>query len=176
MAGPDAAEAIVRAVRYPPRGARGLATSTRAGFYGATGIAAHLRLAEEGTIVLAQLEHRDAVEHAAAIARTDGIDGVFIGPSDLSISLGHPGETDHPVVRDAIERASAAVLDVGGAALCLLADGERSAANARADGGSVVLFAAPQLIAQRFNALVSGARSDGGSVVTRRQSPNGGVR
>lgn len=162
-----ACEAVVRSAHYPPRGSRGLATSTRAGFHGTTSVAEHLRHASESTVVIAQLEHGEAVEHAAAIAAVPQLDAVFIGPSDLSISLGHPGERDHPAVRDAIERASAAVLGPGEAALCMLADDEPAARAARAAGATLVVFAAPQLIAARLGSLVAALRASGPEVAER---------
>ena len=66
------------------------------------------RAANDDTAVIVQAEHRDAVAHIEEIVRVDGVDGVLIGPYDLSASLGRPGAVDHPEVRDAIARVRTA--------------------------------------------------------------------
>ena len=63
-----------------------------------------MQSANDDTAVIVQAEHRDAVAHIEEIVRVDGVDGVLIGPYDLSASLGRPGAVDHPDVRDAIAR------------------------------------------------------------------------
>ena len=60
--------------------------------------------ANDDTAVIVQAEHRDAVANIEAIVTVDGVDGVLIGPYDLSASLGLPGVVDHPDVKGAIER------------------------------------------------------------------------
>lgn len=107
------AKSIVQAAHYPPFGARGLATTARAGRHGFTTITEHLALALERTIVLPQVEDADALEHVPAIAGTEGVDGVFIGPADLSISLGHPGNPGHPEVAAAIDKAASQIRAAG---------------------------------------------------------------
>jgi 2-keto-3-deoxy-L-rhamnonate aldolase RhmA len=69
--------------------------------------------ANEETAVIVQAEHRDAVAGIEDIVRVDGVDGVLIGPYDLSASLGLPGAVDHPDVRAAIERVRTACQAVG---------------------------------------------------------------
>ena len=61
-----------------------------------------MQSANDDTAVIVQAEHRDAIAHIRQIVRVDGVDGVLIGPYDLSASLGRPGAVDHPEVRDAI--------------------------------------------------------------------------
>jgi 2-keto-3-deoxy-L-rhamnonate aldolase RhmA len=94
------AEQAVRFAHYPPRGCRGLGTA-RANRYG-LGVADYLAEVSSRTIVVVQAESVDAVRNIEAIARVPGLDAVFVGPYDLSASLGHPGEVDHPEVRSAI--------------------------------------------------------------------------
>lgn len=100
----------VAAVRYPPRGIRGLATATRAAGFGR--IPGYAARAHEETCLLVQVETRGALDQIEAIAAVDGVDGIFIGPADLAASLGHPGESNHPEVMaailDAIRRIRAA--------------------------------------------------------------------
>jgi len=97
------AEAAVRAMRYPPRGVRGVAGMTRASRYGR--IPDYVARAEEDLCLVVQVETRDALDRLEEIATVDGVDAVFIGPADLAASLGHPGNPGHPEVVAAIEGA-----------------------------------------------------------------------
>lgn len=98
----NAAEAAlaVAATRYPPRGIRGVAGATRAAGFGR--IPGYHRRAHEETCLLVQVETRSALDEIEAIAAVDGVDGIFIGPADLSASLGFPGEPGRPEVVEAI--------------------------------------------------------------------------
>jgi len=97
------AEAAVAAVRYPPRGVRGVAGMTRASRYGR--VPDYVKRAEAEICLLVQSETRAGLDNLEAIARTDGIDGVFIGPADLAAGLGRLGEIGHAEVQGAIEDA-----------------------------------------------------------------------
>jgi 2-keto-3-deoxy-L-rhamnonate aldolase RhmA len=70
-----------------------------------------MQSANDDTAVIVQAEHRDAVEHIRDIVRVEGIDGVLIGPYDLSASLGRPGDVGHPEVTAAIDHVRAACAD-----------------------------------------------------------------
>jgi 4-hydroxy-2-oxoheptanedioate aldolase len=108
----EEARAVAAACRYPPRGTRGSApTSVRASSYGLA--KDYAGTAGEELLVICQIETVAGVENAAAIAGTDGVDMVFIGPSDLSNSAGHPGEMDHPEVQELIRRAEQATIAAG---------------------------------------------------------------
>jgi 4-hydroxy-2-oxoheptanedioate aldolase len=98
------AEAAVRAVKYHPRGQRGLAAVRAAGYGLAGSLGDYAQQANAETLVVLQIETAEAVEQAGAIAAVDGVDVVFIGPSDLSQSLGVPGQAQHPSVLAAIDR------------------------------------------------------------------------
>src|SRR5690349_18436454 len=100
---PEEAARAVASVRYPPRGVRGVASVHRANRYGR--VPGYFARADDEICVLAQLETRASVDALEAIAAVDGIDGVFIGPSDLAASLGHLGNNAHPEVRQTIEDA-----------------------------------------------------------------------
>jgi len=97
------AEAAVRAVRYGPRGVRGVAGLTRASRYGH--VENYIPRASEEICLLLQVETKAGLEALDAIAGVEGVDGVFIGPADLSASLGYPGDLNHPEVARAIEGA-----------------------------------------------------------------------
>lgn len=98
----EAADAVA-AVRFPPRGVRGVAGVTRASRFGR--VADYAKRADEEICLLVQIETRQGVDNLEAIARTEGIDGVFIGPADLAAGLGHLGEQQHPEVQAAIQDA-----------------------------------------------------------------------
>ncbi len=99
----DEAEQAVAATRYPPRGIRGVAGGVRAARYGRD--RDYLQTADEEICVLVQVETHSALEQLEAIAAVDGVDGVFIGPSDLAASLGHIGNPHHEDVQNAIQDA-----------------------------------------------------------------------
>lgn len=110
----SAAEAKVfaDACRYPPRGVRGYAAPiVRGSGYGAR--KDYMRTAHEDLLLIAQIEHQDAVENIADIAAVDGIDALFIGPNDLAGSIGHLEELDHPDVVALCERAEQGTLNAG---------------------------------------------------------------
>ncbi|MFW6076505.1 MAG: HpcH/HpaI aldolase family protein [Hyphomicrobiales bacterium] len=96
------AERIVAASHYPPLGRRGIATTARAGRHGMVPVGDHLEKASRRTLVMPQIEDREALANVEAIGATPGIDALFIGPADLSMSLGHPGNAAHPDVVEAI--------------------------------------------------------------------------
>ncbi len=98
------ARRAVAATRYPPRGVRGVTASGRAARYGRVGD--YLKHASDEICVLVQAETREALDNIEAIASVDGVDGVFIGPSDLAASLGHLGDPGHAVVQAALKEAA----------------------------------------------------------------------
>jgi 4-hydroxy-2-oxoheptanedioate aldolase len=96
----DDARRAVAHTRYPPAGVRGVATNHRANQFGRIGD--YLATAASQLCLLVQIETRRGLDNAGAIAAVDGIDGVFVGPSDLAASLGHLGDVAHPAVQEAI--------------------------------------------------------------------------
>lgn len=99
----DQAELAVSAMRYGPRGVRGMAGMTRATRYGQ--VEDYFTQVEKELCLILQIESRKGLENLQEIASTEGVDGIFIGPADLSASLGHPGNPDHPEVQAAIDEA-----------------------------------------------------------------------
>ena len=108
-------------MRYPPAGMRGIATSTRGAGYGAL---AHAQIHEVNERVLGvfQVESMAAVEVAGDVAAIDGVDVLFVGPTDLSHSMGIPGEIEDPSFVAALDRVVAACVAHGKAAGILLRD------------------------------------------------------
>jgi 2-keto-3-deoxy-L-rhamnonate aldolase RhmA len=107
----DYARRIVQSAKYAPVGQRGLGIG-RAHRYGLK-LREYMQTANDDTAVIVQAEHREAVANIEAIVKVEGVDGVLIGPYDLSASFGRPGAVDHPDVRGAIERVRAACKSAG---------------------------------------------------------------
>jgi len=98
---PGQAAAIVAAVKYPPVGTRGVGLSRAQGYKDE--FEEHYKWLNAESMVFVQIEHIDAVRNLEAILRTPGVDGFFVGPYDLSASLGIPGGFDHPKMREALD-------------------------------------------------------------------------
>jgi 4-hydroxy-2-oxoheptanedioate aldolase len=107
----EEARHAVTAARYPPLGRRGVATTHRANRYGR--IAEYYARAADETCVLVQLETAQAVATLEEIADVNGVDGVFIGPSDLAASMGYVGQPTHPEPRKLIIDACRRAREVG---------------------------------------------------------------
>ena len=116
---PQQAAELVRAMRYPPSGIRGMG-GARASRWGR--IANYPKDANSQVCLLVQAESQLALDNLEAIAAVEGIDGVFIGPADLSASLGHVGNPMHPEVQGAIEDAVLRINRAGKAAGILTPD------------------------------------------------------
>jgi 4-hydroxy-2-oxoheptanedioate aldolase len=107
----EEARRAVAATRYPPKGIRGFAGTTRANNYARMpGYAQH---AEEEIVVLVQAETLKAVAEIEAIAAVEGVDGIFIGPADLAADLGHIGNTQHADVQSTIIAAGERIKRAG---------------------------------------------------------------
>lgn len=107
----EEARDAARACWYPPAGVRGVASATRAGGFGR--IADYFHKANDEMCVLVQVETAGALARLDEIARADGVDGVFIGPSDLAASMGHLGNPGHGEVQEAIREAAGAIRKAG---------------------------------------------------------------
>ena len=109
---PEQAAQVVAATRYAPAGVRGMGSAlARASRWQAH--ARYVHEADAQICVLVQAETVRAMEQLDAIAATEGVDGVFIGPADLSASMGHPGEPGHPAVQAAIADGIARIRAAG---------------------------------------------------------------
>jgi 4-hydroxy-2-oxoheptanedioate aldolase len=155
---PEQAARLVAATRYPPQGVRGVGSAlARASRWNS--VPGYLDEADAQMCLLVQVESRTGLDNLEAIARVDGVDGIFIGPADLSASLGHRGDPGHPEVRRAIDDAVAAIVASGKAAGILWSD-ERLARHYLDLGCTFVavgldtslLAQATRTLAQRFRA------------------------
>ncbi|GAB2485727.1 4-hydroxy-2-oxoheptanedioate aldolase [Comamonas humi] len=119
----EQAAQIVRAARYPQDdgrgGIRGMAGSRASGWGRRAG---YVHEANAQVCILVQAESRAALQNLDAIAQVEGVDGVFIGPADLSASMGHVGDAGHPEVQAAIEQAITHIRAAGKAAGILSSD------------------------------------------------------
>ncbi len=111
---PTEARQAVEAVKYYPLGKRGLAAGIRAANYGlGISMAEYAEEANRETLVCIQLEEEEAIKNLDEILKVPGIDVFFVGPSDLSQSLGLPGRSDHPKVIAAMEEVFARIKAAG---------------------------------------------------------------
>jgi 2-dehydro-3-deoxyglucarate aldolase len=103
----DDARRAVAATRYPPEGVRGVSVAQRSNRFGT--VPDYFAGIDEQICLLVQIESRKGLEAATEIASVEGVDGVFVGPSDLAAAVGHLGNPNHPEVQEAIAAAFAAV-------------------------------------------------------------------
>lgn len=117
----EMAETMVRAVRYPPHGVRGVgAALARASAFNR--IPDYLTTANDEICLLLQVESRAGLAALDAIASTEGVDGVFIGPADLAADMGYLGKPGAPQVQAEVEKAIVTIQSHGKAAGILIGD------------------------------------------------------
>jgi 2-keto-3-deoxy-L-rhamnonate aldolase RhmA len=114
------AEAIARATRYPPMGARGVAFGIAHDDYSSGNVEEQIKTANERILMIAKIETTQGVEAAEAIMAVPGIDVAFIGHMDLSTSLGIPGQYEHPKFIAAVDNVMAACRKHGKHGGCLV--------------------------------------------------------
>lgn len=110
---PEQAERIVRACRYPPAGGRSVAFSTPAAHYGFADRKAHIESSNRAIAVVLMIETAAAMERLGEILAVPGVDAVCIGPTDMSYSLGVPGDGGHPKVAAAVAECARACRQAG---------------------------------------------------------------
>ena len=100
-------ETLVDYMKYPPMGGRGLSSDAPHSEYDFGPLDEFVAINNEDTLAIAQIERRVAIERIDEILAVPGVDVALIGPEDLSLSMGVPGRTDHPLVVEAIEKVVA---------------------------------------------------------------------
>jgi 4-hydroxy-2-oxoheptanedioate aldolase len=156
---PELAQGMVRAMRYPPAGVRGVgAALARASRWNQ--IDDYLGQANSEVCLLVQAESTEAMSNLKAIAEVDGVDGVFFGPADLSASMGLLGQGDHPVVQQAILDGIATVRAAGKASGVLAT--QRSVAQRYLDAGAtfVAVGVDTSMLVQAASVLVQSFKPD----------------
>jgi 4-hydroxy-2-oxoheptanedioate aldolase len=103
----EQAGAAVKAAKYHPLGRRGICVAVKPGKYGAAFSPQYFDQQNDRTWLVAMVETWEGRDHMAEIVQVAGVDLIFVGPTDLSQSLGVPGEVDHPKVERAIEEIAA---------------------------------------------------------------------
>ncbi len=153
----EQARNAVAATRYAPRGIRGFSQAPRATRFGR--VADYHRLCETEICVMVQIESRDALDNIEAIAAVEGVDGLFIGPGDLSTSLGYIGQQNHPDIVEVIDAAIRRITACGSIAGILT--GNESLAHGYIEAGALftavgsdvgLLARAADDLAKRFHA------------------------
>jgi 2-keto-3-deoxy-L-rhamnonate aldolase RhmA len=122
----EQAQEVIACMRFPPRGIRGVAQMNRACGFGKT-FQDYLDNGESQLLCIVQIESPQAVDSAEAIAALDGVDVLFVGPVDLSHSMGIPGQIEHPKFVDALRAVAFATKKAGKAAGILLRSPEDTA-------------------------------------------------
>jgi len=153
------AEALVSAMRYPPKGIRGVGTALeRSARWNA--VPGYLAEVEENTCLIVQIESQAGLTNLEAIAQVEGVDGVFIGPADLAASLGYIGQPGHPEVRAIITQAITRIVGCGKRAGVFSSD-PALVAGYRANGASfVALGADTSVLRSAAIALLNSVRPD----------------
>jgi len=115
----ETARAAVQAVRFPPLGDRGMMGGTRATDYGKISLTEHIVQSNREILLMVMIEELSALAEIDAIAATEGVDLVVIGPTDMARALGVSGQSNHPKLVEAVERVAKAVRTSGVTRLAL---------------------------------------------------------
>ena len=156
----DQAASLVAAMQYPPAGVRGVGAALgRSSRWNR--MPSYLKQAGEEMCLLVQIETRRGVENIKAIAETPGVDGIFIGPADLSASMGHLGDMTHPDVLTTIEQCLGHIRAAGKASGILMGDEalvrrylELGCTFIAVSADTLILSQGADRMASRFKALV----------------------
>lgn len=156
----EEALAVVDAVKYAPVGHRGFCPITRAASYGmAMSGDEYTRLANEQTCIILMTETKKGLEALDDILAIPEVDGISIGPSDVSASYGLPGQPDHPVVKAAIEEGQRKII-ASGKCLCDLYKNPEQAKKAIRSGVRMFQIGSPlQLLSGGFKELIQGVKA-----------------
>lgn len=135
------AQAAVYAAKFSPEGCRGANRYVRAARYSAADKAAYFTKANQETAVIIQVEGKAGLDNLAEIITVPGIDVLFIGPYDLSASLGIPGQVEHPLIMAAMNKTME-LAQKAGVAIGFFVDDARSAVKWKKAGVQYLSFAA----------------------------------
>ncbi|MBH3079749.1 4-hydroxy-2-oxoheptanedioate aldolase [Serratia sp. JKS000199] len=164
----EQARDAVRATRYPPHGVRGVGSAlARASRWNR--VPDYLQQADEQMCVLVQIETREAVKNLEAILQVEGVDGVFIGPADLSADMGFAGNPQHPEVQRTIDDAIARIRAAGKAPGILMANKALAQRYLEAGALFIAVGVDTTLLARAAEALANEFKQGGA------QAPSSGV-
>ena len=152
------AEAVVRRAKFPPRGTRGTAYSVRSARFGNDKGKEYLDAADENTLVMVHIETPEAVANFDEIASVAGVDVVFVGPTDLSVSMGYKAEgPGHPEVQRVIKELFRKGREKG-ILMGTLASGTDDLARCRGEGISYAVTVVSGQISAQFKDMMKVAR------------------
>ncbi len=151
------AEALVRSVKYQPRGSRGLAAVRAAEYAQRIPLGDYVGQANAETLVVAHIETEDAVEALPQIVRIDGLDVAFLGPTDLSNSLGIPGQLKHPKFEATCQRFIE-VLSGSSVALGIMVPNAEAARQWKQRGARYITVGLESVLAPACRNYLAGAR------------------
>ena len=156
----EEAERAVKAVKYYPLGERGCGYGHAMDYLLTQSFSQYVKEANRETMVITQCESKEGLDNLEEIVNVPGIDIIFIGPADLSQSLGVPGQLDHPLVEEAVARAKNIVLASDKYLGMVAFDGDY-ARSAIADGARFINMSAHALMASAIKEYLSKAREQG---------------
>ncbi|EDL65583.1 HpcH/HpaI aldolase family protein [Bacillus sp. SG-1] len=154
----EEAQKVVEAVKYPPLGKRGAAFSMRAAQYGTVPIYEYLEHANQQSLVCIHIESGKAMENLEDILSVEGIDIVYIGPTDLSVSMGYGGRVDHPEVLKSIDKIYK-VAKEHGVKVGIHTKNKEGARQREEWGADYVSLTVTSLINQSFKDYISGVKT-----------------
>jgi 4-hydroxy-2-oxoheptanedioate aldolase len=152
------AEAVVRSVKYRPRGIRGLAGVRAADYAQTTPLSEYVERANAETLVVIHIETAEAVDHLPEILKVDGLDVIFIGPTDLSHSFGVPGQPEDPTVQNAIQRIIDLVIETD-IAVGIMVSNAQAAQRWRERGAGYITVGLEGLLAPAMRDYLAAARA-----------------
>jgi 4-hydroxy-2-oxoheptanedioate aldolase len=104
----DEVRAVIDECKFPPLGMRGIDGISADADFGLLSLKDYMRHANENTFLMVQIENVEVIDYIEEIASIDGVDILFVGPADISLSMGCPGEFDHPRIREVSRKVVAA--------------------------------------------------------------------
>ncbi len=147
-------------MKYPPSGARGVAGAMRACRYGLD-VAGYLAQADSKHAAIMQIENRKGVDNCRSIAGVDGVDVLFVGPMDLSMSLGMPGRFSDPCFMEVLEQIASAAREEGKASGILLPSVELLPAMRKMGYSFIAVSSDINILAKNFKKLIADMNSAG---------------
>ena len=131
---------FVKSCYYPPKGVRGISSSSRAAEYGKIEISEHTRVSNQEILTVAIIEDKQALESIEDIVDTEDLDVIFPGPGDLSASMGMPGNVQHPMVKEGVDRIAKVVRSDPGKSLGYLIMEPSQIARCQEIGARLIVF------------------------------------
>jgi len=154
----EEAETIVKYGKYMPMGERGVANTAGSGFwyedYAMQGMPHYFEVSNRETMLLPQCETLGCLENLEKILAIDGIDGIFVGPFDLSCALGIPGEFSNPLFQNALRRVQKACKDAGKPSFIFAANEEAAKAGFEMGYDSVTYGMDATMLVNSFKAAI----------------------